>query len=405
MKFWGYSLAFRTSVAWGMIAAMSEVDVVIVGERDGTALGALQHAGFRVKSLSWDDDLPEARLAVIDCRGGSEAARRCAARWLEQRGGPIIWLAEALDPAGRMAGWQAGAQAVLILPLAPGELAILATRLMHQHDEWQRWQARAEEAVQINQTLIQLYGQIDADFRIARRIQRSCRPTSLPEVGQARFAVWHRERIGSTGDFYHVLRVDERNVAFLLGDVLGQSLTASMLAIFLHQSVQTKDIQGQAYRIVPADEVLHRLDRQLASLGVPEPPMVRLTYGILDAFSGELHYSCAGNTPPLWLPAGEGPPQFLRLPGPLLGTGAGKFPVARHQFHDGDRLLLFTDGLYGTAPNQWDQLAAAAHRHRHRPLPVLLEHLTNDLIAHTPDPDDFTLLGVEFGPRPPAAGE
>lgn len=381
-----------------MIPSMSAADVIIVGETDGTALGALQQAGFRVRSMTWDDELPEARLAVIDSRGGSESARRFASRWLEQGGGPIIWLAEALDPAGRIAGWQAGAQAVLILPLAPGELAILATRLLHQHDERQRLQTRAEEAAQINQTLIQLYGQIDADFRIARRIQRSCRPTSLPVVGQARFAVWHRERIGSGGDFYHVLRVDERHVAFLLGDVLGQSLTASMLAVFLHQSVQPKDIDGRAYRIVPPDELLHRLDRQLASLGVPEPPMVRLTYGILEAFSGELTYSCAGHTPPLWLSSQQDQPQFLRLPGPLLGTGDGKFPRARQQFSEGDRLLLFTDGLYGTAPNQWDQLAAAAQRHRHRTLPVLLEQITNDLIAQTPDPDDFTLLAVEFGP-------
>jgi sigma-B regulation protein RsbU (phosphoserine phosphatase) len=371
-------------------------DIVICGERDATALAALQPSGFRIQSVSLDEEPPEARLAVIDSRGGSQAAERCAQRWRETQGGPIIWLAEALDPAARVAGWQAGADMVLVLPLAPGELPRLVTRLLIDHDERSRLQVRADETAQINQNLIQLYRQIDADFRIARRIQRSCRPTNLPEVGRARFAVWHQERMGSAGDFYQVARVDEQRVVFFLGDVLGQSLTSCMLAVFLHQSVQPKEIMGQSYRIVPPDEVLLRLDRQLAQLGVPEPPMVRLTYVLLDTLSGEIHFSCAGHTPPLLLASGQVGPRFLRLPGPMLGTGDARYPVDHYTLQPGDRLLLFTDGLHGTAPHQLDHLATIAAHYRSRPLAVQLEHLTHDLVVATPEPDDFTVLGVEF---------
>lgn len=379
-------------------------DIVLIGERDGTALAALQQAGFRVQSLGLEAAPVEARLAVIDSRGGLTAAQAFAQAWRETRGGPMIWLAEALDPASRLAGWQAEADAVLVLPFASGELPLLVTRLLLQSEDQSRLRVRAEETAQINQNLIQLYRQIDADFRIARKIQRSCRPAHLPDVGLARFAVWHRERLGSAGDFYHVVRVDECRVAFLLGDVLGQSLTSCMLAVFVHQNVQPKAISGQSYRIIPPDEVLHRLDRQIASLGVPDPPMIRLTYVVLDAFSGEMSLSCAGHTPPLLLSAKEAEPRFLRLPGPMLGTGDARFPVDRHRLEPGDRLLLFTDGLHGTAPHQLDHFAQTASKYRDQPLPLHLEHLTNDLIAATPDPDDFTVLGVEFqanrGDRP-----
>ena len=139
-------------------------------------------------------------------------------------------------------------------------------------------------------------------MRIARRIQRSCRPTVLPAVERARFTVSHRSRSGSGGDFYNVTRADERHVAFFLGDVMGGSLTACLLSIFIHQNVVAKEIRGNTYRLVPPDEVLHKLNRDLAGLGMPDPPLVRLTYGLLNGRSGELQYACAGHTPPLFVP-------------------------------------------------------------------------------------------------------
>jgi serine phosphatase RsbU (regulator of sigma subunit) len=335
---------------------------------------------------------------VIDSASHVDAATAFAKKWrgrLDGREVPLVWLADALDPQARTAGWHAGADAVLVRPLALGELPAQVERLLRRRDERDRLAARAGETSKINQTLIELYRQIDADFRLARRVQKSCRPSAFPEVGKARFAVSHRERMGSAGDFYNVLRVDEDRVAFLLGDVLGPSLTASMLAVYVHQSVVAKEITGQTYRVVPPDEVLGRLNQSLGVLGMPEPPMVRLTYVLLNGHTGELRSSCAGHTPPLYLPA-SGPAELWHDVGPMLGPAEAKFVVRHARLQTGDRLLLFTDGLHGTAPDQAHDLLAAVEPHRALPLASLVECLTQDLLTKTAEPDDFTMLGVEF---------
>jgi serine phosphatase RsbU (regulator of sigma subunit) len=361
---------------------------------------ALERDGFAVEFVSFDGawtraELPE--FVVVDSSNALEPAAEFCRRWRETRADrpdiSIIWLAD--SPQARMAGWQAGADAVFSRPLADGELAGQLRRLARQAEERAELARRADESSRINQTLLRLYEQNDADFRIARRIQRMCRPTQLPAVGRARFAVSHRERVGSPGDFHNVVRVDENRVGFFVGDVLGQSLTACMLAIFIHQNVATKEISGQTYRVLPPDEVLQRLARALSMLGMPDPPMMRMSYGLLDCGTGEMTFACAGHTPPLRLPA-AGPIEILHATGPLLAPGDMHYRAEQTQLQPGDRVLLFTDGLPGAAPQPMQSFLSAVEARRSFPLPGLVATVTQDLLTQTTEPDDFTLLGLEF---------
>ena len=123
--------------------------------------------------------------------------------------------------------------------------------------------------------------------------------------------------------------------------------------------------------------------------------MLRLMYGVIDGYSGEFSCACAGHTPPLFLPR-LGTPELWRNVGPLLGPVDASFPVQRVQLQAGDRVLFYTDGLHGTGPEQADDLMAVAQARNDLVLPALVERLTLDLLERTAEPDDFTLLGVEF---------
>src|SRR5262249_11594171 len=180
-----------------------------------------------------------------------------------------------------------------------------------------------------------------------------------------------------------------------LGQVLGPTMPACMLAVHLQQSIVVKDIEANSSRVLAPDEMLRRLNHGLGVLGLPEPPMVRLTCAVLNAQTGELSYSCAGHTPPLYLPA-SGKPELWHDIGPLLGPTDTRFLISRAQLNPGDRLLLFTDRLPGSAPGEHAALLAAAEPHRMLPLASLLEWLTQDLLTKTAEPDDFTMLGVEM---------
>lgn len=372
------------------------VDEPAAGRADVRA--ALDAAGLAVKPHAIQNPtLPAAdgvRLVVVDAAGAADAAALLP-RWRAHvEDTTVVWIAD--NAAVRRAGLLGGADAVLMRPFAADELTALVWTLLRRREDRDRLAAQAADSRHVHQTANRFYEQLDADARIARRVQRSCRSTRLPAVAAAQFAVSRRESKGGGGDFYNVARADEDHVAFFLGDVMGGSLTASLLSMFVHHTVVPKEVSGTTYRLLPPDEVLRRLSRSLAGLGAPDPPLVRLTYGLLNARTGSLAYCCAGHTPPLHLPrAGEA--TLWHAFGPMLGTADLTFPTHMVQLTAGDRVLLFTDGLHGTTPDTHAELLAAAANRRDLPLPSLVECLTQDLLTQTPEPDDFTMLGLEFG--------
>ena len=97
-------------------------------------------------------------------------------------------------------------------------------------------------------------------------------------------------------------------------------------------------------------------------------------------------------------------PRFFELPANLLedqGFTVIEFPQPPDRLIPADRLLY---ALVRTQerPNaaqgvrrMGDDESEAAAKHRELALPSLLECLTQDLLTQTPEPDDFTMLGVE----------
>src|SRR5262249_31091682 len=157
---------------------------------------------------------------------------------------PLLWLADGTVPQSRVAGWQAGADAVLTRPFGSDEMRAQAETLQRQALRCQALVAQATESRRISRSAIGISERFDADLRIARRIQHAYRPMNLPAVERARFAVSHRSRSGIGGDIYNVTRGDENHIAFFLGDVMGGSLTACLLAIFIQQNIVIKEIRG-----------------------------------------------------------------------------------------------------------------------------------------------------------------
>src|SRR6202007_1577929 len=118
---------------------------------------------------------------------------------------------------------------------------------------------KTAEVARINKRLQLAYQRIDQELELARRIQQSFLPQTLPQLPTARFAVHYRPcgRVG--GDFYDAFRLDERHVAFYVADAMGHGVPASLLTVFVKRGVRAKEIHGREYRLVPPGEVLGRL--------------------------------------------------------------------------------------------------------------------------------------------------
>ena len=160
-----------------------------------------------------------------------------------------------------------GADAFLGAPFEPVELIAQVNALLRIKERHDQLSAKASETQRINKRLQAAYQQIDQELELARRVQESFLPQTLPQLPQVRFAVKYRPcgRVG--GDFYDVFRLDEQHLGLYVADAMGHGVPASLLTIFVKTSVKAKEIHGQSYRLVPPDEVLERLNRDLIDAG------------------------------------------------------------------------------------------------------------------------------------------
>lgn len=344
---------------------------------------------------------PGYAAVILDGREGPATdvlalCRRLSGRPVDDRP-PLLYLAPDDSAATRLAGFAQGADAVVPRSATTDEF-VAQLRVL---ERWQKARdqllTRAAEAQQINQQLQQAYRQIDLDLKMARRLQASFLPQSLPAVGPVRFGVSYRPCGQVGGDFYDVVRLDEHHVGFYIADAMGHGVPASLLTVFLKKAVQAKEVSGSTYRLLPPEEVLARLNRDLIAQGLAELPFITMVYGLLDCRTGTLRFARAANPYPVYVPA-AGEPEQWESAGTLLGIFEAEYPAQTRELRPGDKVLLFTDGMpAGDTPTaRPEALLRAAAEHRAMPIQALVDRLATDLLAEQPQPDDFTLLGLEI---------
>jgi phosphoserine phosphatase RsbU/P len=181
---------------------------------------------------------------------------------------------------------------------------------------------------------------INKELEIARRIQSSTLPQSVPTLAGLEIAARYVPMTAVAGDFYDFLRVDEKRVGILVADVTGHGVPAALIASMLKVA-----FAGQAAHAHDPARVLTGLNGALC--GKFEEHFVTAAYLFVDLEKNLLHYSAAGH-PPLMLASGAtGDTREIEENGQMLGM----FPEAAYsaveiRVSPGDRCLLYTDGLF-----------------------------------------------------------
>jgi serine phosphatase RsbU (regulator of sigma subunit) len=259
----------------------------------------------------------------------------------------------------------------------------------------------AELALQ-NQRLkaAQLAGELDA----ARRIQLGTLPvaaTSFP--GETRFEIdamlEPARQVG--GDLYDFFMIDHRHLFFVIGDVSGKGLPASLFMVVtkaLAKSAALRKNDGIGAIINLANLEMAREN--------PEMLFVTVVAGILDLENGALEMVNAGHDAPLRIDTtghieslnGDGGP-------PLCVLEDFDYPVQRRQLAEGDTLLLLTDGiteamnankeLYGME-RVTTVLGRALADHPPRARVAALREDVRQFVGETEASDDLTLLVIRW---------
>jgi serine phosphatase RsbU (regulator of sigma subunit) len=191
------------------------------------------------------------------------------------------------------------------------------------------------------------------------------------------------------GDFYDVVELDERGLAFILADARGKGLEASSLAAVLKGAFRSLAGEGAG----PA-RILNRLDRLVAREGGDED--------FVTALAGRLHpdgrilLASAGHPAPL----GAGP-RLVQVAAPLgLGTQANE---SQGHLRPGERLVCYTDGLVEARNPAGEFLDRSVFEQAvgADSLTAALDRLVELVDRHAAGrhDDDLALLGIEYDPR------
>jgi sigma-B regulation protein RsbU (phosphoserine phosphatase) len=367
----------------------------------------LEHAGHAVslhKLNGTDPDLASNHLIILDGSQGEDDAlafcRHLRTRLIDTFI-PILFMTGDATRAGHLASFGEGADTYLLRPCPSIELlgqvgAFLRTKELHD-----RLTEKSAEIHRINHRLQQAYQQMDQELELARRIQLSLLPHTLPEAPRVRFAVHYRlcGRVG--GDFYDVFRLDEQHVGFYVADAMGHGVPASLLTIFVKKGVKPKEVFGQQYRLLSPSEVLLRLNKELLEQALSESPFITMAYALYNHHDQSFQFARAGHPYPLYIPS-EGEPRFWQVQGSLLGVFDTMFPSQLHHLRAGDKVLFYSDGVDAAQIEERlpgaESLLASASKHRALLIEEFVAAVARDLFGQANPPDDLTLLGLETLP-------
>jgi len=194
----------------------------------------------------------------------------------------------------------------------------------------QVWQAREQR---------QRQRQREEELSDAREIQGRLLPKSLPQVPGYEVAAVNQPLRFVGGDYYNVVRMDDRHTAFCIADVAGKGLPAALLMSTLQAALQPLITQS----LGPA-ELCQRLNRILCEV-MPLGKFISFFYSVLDSAENRLTYCNAGHNPPLLI-RDNGEASELGTEGAVLGQFPGwQYRQSELRLASGDRLLLFTDGI------------------------------------------------------------
>ncbi len=272
---------------------------------------------------------------------------------------------------------------------------------------------RAEDALRATRDDLQrALRELERDIDLAARVQRSALPRESPAVDGFHAAWEFLPCTGLAGDFFNVLRLDDRRVALYILDVSGHGASAALLSVSLGRLMSGMRGQSCLFEADPdtPDEFALSSPVRVARFLNANNPMdtdvtqyFTMVYGILDVPSREFRYVAAGHAGPLVVPRDGAPVRHDSTGQPVGLFPEAMFEEGRLSLGAGDRLYLYTDGVTEAAgPEDEDFGSRRTAEVLGRGRPKTLESSIADLLREVktwtggaPFTDDVSILGVE----------
>ncbi len=201
------------------------------------------------------------------------------------------------------------------------------------------------EADRHRRMLREAQARMTGELEAARRIQMGMLPAPRTVFArEARFALDALLEPARTvgGDFYDCFMLDRHRLFFVVADVSGKGLPASLFMALSKSLLKSVALRSES--LEPGAILMHAS----AEIGRENPESLFVTAfaGILDTRTGALAFCNAGHEPPLALVPGGIPEVLEHAGGPPLCVIEGfEYPSAHRTMAPGERLCVVTDGI------------------------------------------------------------
>lgn len=245
---------------------------------------------------------------------------------------PVIFLTGQTSEADETRGFEVGAVDYVHKPFSPAVV-----------------KARVRSHILLREARAQLAGQLAAlnnELEMARQIQLSILPHSLPKLPGLDVAARFLPMTSVAGDFYDFIQVDDAHLGLLIADVSGHGLPAALIASMLQVA-----FSAQLPHASEPAKVLAGLNQALC--GKFTRNFVTAAYVYVDLEKNLMGYAGAGHPPILQYRRSTGATAELLENGLVLGMFAdAAYGALEFALQPGDRYVLYTDGiLEATDPN------------------------------------------------------
>lgn len=300
----------------------------------GVISGALRSAyktkvatnGQKALALATAEEKPDLILLDVMMPGmdGYEVCSRLKAD-PSTREIPVIFLTGQTAEEDETRGFEVGAVDYVHKPFSPAVV-----------------KARVRSHILLREARAQLAEQLHAlnnELEMARQIQLSILPHSLPKLPGLDIAARFLPMTSVAGDFYDFLQIDDAHLGMLIADVSGHGLPAALIASMLQVAFSAQF----PYASEP-EKVLSGINKALC--GKFTRNFVTAAYIYVDLEKNFMRYAGAGHPPILQFRRSTGATVELLENGLVLGMFAdAAYASLELPLEPGDRHVLYTDGI------------------------------------------------------------
>lgn len=238
---------------------------------------------------------------------------------------------------------------------------------------------------------------LNREIKIARDIQQNLLPSKLPEINGINISATLIPAKQVGGDYYNIYKINDNETLFLICDVTGKSISASLIVSTIYSSIVTYfDLKKDKFDL---KDFVRCLNRVLIESTTSEK-FVTAWFGIYNSETKIITSINAGHNT-TFIFKKDGALIELIKGGVFLGISDMDFESEEFQMETGDVLLYYTDGVpeaMNVNVEQYsdERLISIVQKNINSDVQDILNELLNDVKSFVKDADqsDDITIGV-----------